>query len=178
MKKRLSAYELALSAVACAVATLALTLGAVYPPLRFTGYLFGCLAVMLPLACGYYVGAALCYLGGTLLALIFSGFRFIDLTPFAMFFGLHPIVNALQKKFRVNKYLSYAVKAVWFDVSAYLTWKLVFSMNTALPFLDKYILPIVLIGGTLFFIAYDILIFRTQAAVDAAVEKYIGRKRK
>ena len=178
MRKRTSAYEIALSAIACAVTTLALTLGVLYTPMLFTGYLFGCVAIMLPLSYGFYGGAALCYLGGTILSLIFSGFRFIDLIPFAIFFGLHPIVNALQKKFRVNKYLSYAVKAVWFDVSAYLTWKLVFSMNTALPFLDKYILPIVLIGGTLFFIAYDILIFRTQAAVDAAVEKYIGRKRK
>lgn len=176
--KRLSTYEIALSAVACAAATLALTFGALYSPMRFTGYLVGCLAVMLPLSCSYYGGAALCYIGSSLLALMFSGFRFIEIMPFALFFGLHPIVNALQKKFRVNKYLSYAIKAAWFDVAAYLTWKLVFSMNTALPFLDKYIVPIILVGGTLFFIAYDILIFRTQAAVNAAVDKYIGRKKK
>ncbi len=178
MKKRLSAYEIALSAVACAVATLALTLGALYPPMRFTGYLFGCLAIMLPLACGYYWGAVLCYLGGALLALIFSGFRFFDLIPFGIFFGMHPIVNALQKKYKFNKYLSYVCKAVWFDFSAYLTWRLVFAMNTAIPFLDKYIIPIILVLGTLFFIAYDILIFRTQEAVDSAVQKYIGNKRK
>lgn len=178
MKKRTSAYEIALSAIACAVATLALTIGAVYPPMRFTGYLFGCLAVMVPLAREYYVGATLCYLGSVLLALIFSGFRFFDLIPFAIFFGLHPIVNALQKKFNVNKYLSYVVKAAWFDGAAYLTWRVVFSMNTAIPTLDKYILPIILIGGTLFFIAYDILIFRSQRAVNMAVETYIGNKRK
>ena len=174
----MSSYEIALSAIACAAATLVLTLGAMYPPMRFTGYLFGCLAIMLPLACGYNLGALLCFLGASLLALIFSGFRFMDLIPFGIFFGLHPIVNALQKKFKLNKYLSYACKAVWFDVSAYLTWRLVFSMNTAIPLLDKYIVPIIIVFGSLFFIAYDVLIFRTQEAVDGAVQKYIGNKRK
>lgn len=178
MRKRTSAYEIALSAIACAVTTLALTLGVLYPPMLFTGYLFGCVAIMLPLSYGFYGGATLCYLGGTILSLIFSGFRFIDLIPFAIFFGLHPIVNALQKKFKFNKYLSYACKAIWFDGAAYLTWRFVFTMNTAIPFLDKYILPIILIGGTLFFIAYDILIFRTQETVNMAVDRYIGNKRK
>ncbi|MFQ7077672.1 MAG: hypothetical protein ACLRSW_06880 [Christensenellaceae bacterium] len=35
-----------------------------------------------------------------------------------MFFGLHPLVNALQLKFKVKRWIA-AVKAVWFDASMF-----------------------------------------------------------
>lgn len=176
--RKITAYEIALSAVACAVATLALTLGTLYSPMLFTGYMVACLSVMLPLSGGYFGGASLCFVGASLLTLIFNGFNFWDTMPFLLFFGLHPVVNALQKRRRWNRYLLTVLKAAWFDGAMYLTWRMVFVMNTAIPFVDRYIIPIILIGGTLFFIAYDYLIFRCQDAVNGAVRKYIKRNKK
>lgn len=176
--RKITSYEIALSALSCAVATIALTVGTLYPPLLFSGYLFSCAALMLPLSKKLYFGSALAYLGASVLTLIFNGFNFWDTMPFILFFGLHPLVNALQKKWRVNKYLAFFVKAAWFDGAAYLTWRFVFSMNTAIPFVDQYILPVILIGGTVLFIAYDICIFRCQKAVDLTVERTIGKGRK
>ena len=176
--KRLNSHQIALSALACAIATIFLTLGIYSQFLLFTGYLLGCVALMLPLAKKSYLGYLLAYLASCILSLIFNGGLFWDLLPFIAFFGLHPLVNALQKKFKVNKFFALIVKAAWFDGAMYLTWRFVFSMNTAIPFVDQYILPVILIGGTVLFIAYDICIFRCQKAVDLTVERTIGKGRK
>ena len=176
--RKITSYEVALSAVSAAIATIALTVGTLYPPLLFTGYLLSCVALMLPLTGKYYIGCALSYVATCLLTLAFNGFNIWDTLPFILFFGLHPLVNALQKKFKVNKFFALIVKAAWFDGAMYLTWRFVFSMNTAIPFVDKYFLPILLIGGTLFFILYDYATMRCQETVDITVERTMrGRKK-
>ena len=62
MKKKLSSYEIALSALACAIATILLTVGVYSEVLLFTGYLFACIALMLPLAKQSYLGYLLAYM--------------------------------------------------------------------------------------------------------------------
>ena len=98
MKMRKNSKEIALSAVACALGTLGLTVGTLYSPMLFTGYLFACLCMMLPLSRGYFKGAALCYAAMNVLTLLFNGFNFFDTLPFTMFFGLHPLVNEWQAR--------------------------------------------------------------------------------
>lgn len=173
--KRISAYEIALSAIACAIATVALTVGTLYPTLLFTGYLLACFAMMIPLSKKYYVGCALAYVGSSLLALLFDGFRFFDLLPFFLFFGLHPLVNALQLKLKINRWVAWAVKAAWFDGAMYLTWRFVFGMTTSVAFIDRYIVPVLLIGGTAFFLVYDYLIFCCQTNVCRLVNRIIKK---
>jgi hypothetical protein len=166
-----TSYEIALSAISAAIYTLALTVGTLYPPFLFTGYLLASVALMLPISEKYYLGCALAYLATCFLTLVFNGFNFWDTLPFILFFGLHPLVNALQKRFRVNKILATIVKAAWFDGAMYLTWRFVFSMNTSIPPVDKYFLPILLVVGTLFFILYDYATMRCQETVDITVER-------
>ena len=97
--------------------------------------------------------------------------------PFIVFFGLHPLVNALQLKFRINRWVAAAIKAIWFDASMYLVWRFVFGgMTNSFAFVDEYILPIILIGGTLFFLVYDRLFFRCQGAVNVLVNRFLGKK--
>ena len=48
--KKISAYEIALSALSCALATILLTVGVYSAVLLFTGYLLACASLMLPLA--------------------------------------------------------------------------------------------------------------------------------
>lgn len=173
--KKISAYEIALSALASAIATVCLTIGVYSAILLFTGYLLACIALMLPLAQKSYAGFTLAYLSTCILALIFNASRFFDLLPFIMFFGLHPLVNELQLHTKINRWVACAVKALWFDLTMYLIWRFVFGMTTTVAFLDEYILPILLVGGTAFFVAYDYAMYKWRYAVNTLVKR-ITRK--
>jgi hypothetical protein len=173
--KKISSYEIALAALACAVATIMLTIGVYSGVLLFTGYLFSCIALMLPLAKKSYRGYFLAYLATVALCLIFNISRFFDILPFIMFFGLHPLVNELQLKTRINRWVAFVVKAAWFDVTMYLVWRLVFGMTTNFEFVDKYFLPIILIGGTAFFFLYDYMMYRGRYTVNSVVERFLRK---
>lgn len=174
--KRLSAYEIALSALACAAATIMLTIGVYSTVLLFTGYLFACIALMMPLAKKSYVGYALAYAATCILSLIFNVARFFDLLPFIMFFGLHPLINELQLKIKINRWLACGIKALWFDATMYVIWRFVFEMTTTISFIDQYIIPILLIGGTAFFVAYDYFMYQWRTAVNSLVKRIAKRK--
>lgn len=169
--RKLTAYEIALSALACAIAVIFLTIGVYTEVLLFTGYLFACVALMLPLSKQCYLGYALAYIATCLLTLVFISFRFWDLLPFIMFFGLHPLVNELQLKVKINRWVACVMKALWFDATMYLTWRFLFGMTTTVAFVDKFIIPIILIGGTAFFGLYDYLTYRCRAIVNTTVSR-------
>jgi hypothetical protein len=88
-----------------------------------------------------------------------------------MFFGLHPLVNELQLKTKLNRWVACFLKALWFDGTMYVVWRFVFSMATTIAFVDKFIIPIILIGGTLFFVAYDYLMYKWRAVVNVMVNR-------
>ena len=169
--KKLSAYEIALSALACALATVLLTVGVYSSILLFTGYLFACIALMLPLAKKSYVGYMLAYVATCILSLIFNAARFFDVLPFIMFFGLHPIVNELQLKTRINTWVACFIKALWFDGTMYVIWRFVFEMTTTVTFVDQFIIPIILIVGTAFFVMYDYVMYKWRFIVNRLVER-------
>ena len=173
--KKISAYEIALSALACAMATVMLTVGVYSAVLLFTGYLLACIALMLPLAKKSYAGFTLAYVATCILSLIFNVARFFDLLPFIMFFGLHPIVNELQLKTKINRWLACGLKALWFDGTMYVIWRFVFGMTASIPLIDQYILPIIFIGGTVFFVAYDYLMYRWRFAVNTLVDRIVKK---
>ena len=56
-------------------------------------------------------------------------------------------------------------------------WRFVFGMNTQFEFVDKYIILIILVGGTIFFFAYDYLFTLCQKATDALVNRFFGKKK-
>ena len=126
---------------------------------------------MLPLAKQSFRGFALSYIATCILAFIFNASRFWDLLPFIMFFGLHPLVNELQLKTKLNRWVACFLKALWFDGTMYVVWRFVFSMATTIAFVDKFIIPIILIGGTLFFVAYDYLMYKWRAVVNVMVNR-------
>lgn len=169
--KKISAYEIALSALACAIATIFLTIGVYSEILLFTGYLFACIALMLPLAKQSYTGYALAYVSTCILSLMFNVARFFDLLPFILFFGLHPLVNELQLKSKINRWLACGLKALWFDGAMYVVWRFVFGMTSTIAVIDQYIIPIILIGGTIFFVAYDYCMYKWRFAVNNVVKR-------
>ncbi len=174
--RKITSYEIALSALSCALSTILLVVGVYSEILLFTAYLFGCIALMLPLSKNSYRGYALSYVGTCILSLIFGAARFLDLLPFIMFFGLHPLVNELQLKTKINRWVACFLKAIWFDGTMYVIWRFVFAVTTGFAFLDAYILPIILIFGTVFFVAYDYLMYRWRAAVNTLVVRITKNK--
>ena len=173
--KKISAYEIALSALSCALATICLTIGVYSAVLLFTGYLLACIALMLPLAKKSYIGFGLAYAATCILSLIFNVARFFDLLPFILFFGLHPLINELQLRVKINRWVACAVKALWFDGAMYIIWRFVFGMVTTIPLIDQYIIPIILIGGTAFFVAYDYCMYKWRFAVNNLVARIIRK---
>ncbi len=174
--RKITSYEIALSALSCAIATILLVVGVYSEILLFTGYLLGCMALMLPLAKGSYWGYALSYIATCILCLIFAVARFLDFLPFIMFFGLHPLVNELQLKTKINRWVACGVKALWFDGTMYVIWRFVFSAVSGFSFLDTYILPFILIGGTAFFIAYDYAMYKWRAGINTLVARITKTK--
>lgn len=178
-KRRYSrSFEVALSAISCSVAVIFLMLGFWSGVLLATGYLIAIVALMVPLSKQFFVGDFLAYLGTVILAVVLgAAARFWDLVPFIMFFGLHPLINALQIRFNINKWFALAVKAVWFDFTLWVAYILIWGgvLGGAMAdteiyrWVNRYILWIIFIGGSLVFFIYDYILFRAQIAVNKLV---------
>ena len=173
MKRPHKAFEIALSAIACAVAAGFLMLGSVSPLLLVTGYLVAAFAIMVPLSKDFWWGSALCYLAAGLLALPVSLWKVV---PYFAFFGLHPIVNRIQRRFVKRKpliVLCEIVKAAWFDLAMWLSWIVLTRMaGMVFPeYIETYFYYILFIGGTIFFVIYDVLIFACQKSADVIIRR-------
>lgn len=178
MKKNRKAYEAALSAVACSVAVAFLWLGILSGVLTALGYFVGVIALMMPLSEKFYLGGFLAYVGTCILTLLLGAVaQFWDLVPFIMFFGLHPLANSLQRKYKINGILAFIIKAIWFDCTLIAGYFLVFGgilggKNLPAEFyeiVNKYIYLFIFTLGTAAFALYDFLIFRCQAIMDRLV---------
>lgn len=178
--KRPTSFQIALSGISCAAAVIFLSLGILSRFFVATGYMFGIVALMVPLSKNFYLGDFLAYIGTCILTVIFGAAAgFWDLVPFIMFFGLHPLINALQQKLKINKWLALVIKAVWFDGTLIVAYHLIFGGiigGTLLPeefynILNDYIYLFIFTLGTALFVAYDYLIFKCQAAVNYIVGK-------
>lgn len=171
-------FQIALSAISCAVASAFLALGILSGYLLALGYLVGILALMVPISKQFYLGGFLAYAGTCILAFILGAARsFWDLVPFIMFFGLHPLVNSLQIRFKINRWLALAVKAVWFIGTLFAGYfMMVYGviggaiLNTQFyQSIKNYIYIIIPVAGALFFFVYDYLIFRCQIMINSLI---------
>ena len=172
--RKISAYEIALSALACALSTTILVLGVYSDILVFTGYLLASITLMLPLAKKSWWGYALAYIATCILAFLFGAARFWDIIPFAIFFGLHPFANELQLHFKINRWVAFAIKAVWFDGALFAIWAVLYFV-TKVTLVGWYIIPIILVAGTALFFAYDYAMFQARDKVNALVRRIIGK---
>lgn len=169
-------FQIALAAVSCALATIFMSLGINVPAFLLVGYVFGSLALMLPLAKDFRLGGFLAYAAVCLLCLLFGGIvKFYLLFPFLTFFGLHPLANYFQRKYKINRWVAFAVKAAWFDAMLCCTVLLLFKMSTefSLPYewMYDWIYLIAVVGGTALFFLYDWVMLRCQKTVDFYVAK-------
>ena len=178
--KNSKSFEIALSGVSCAIAVLFLSLGILSGWLTATGYFIGVIALMLPLSRNFYLGDFIAYIATCILTLIMGvAGKFWDLVPFIMFFGLHPLANALQQRFKINKWVALAVKAVWFDCTLIAAYFLIYGgllggellPQNVYDVVNKYIYLFIFTVGTVVFVAYDYLVYRTQKTVNILVSR-------
>lgn len=168
--RKITAYEIALSALACALSTIILVLGVYSELLLFTGYLLATVALMMPLAKKSWWGYALAYIATCILSFLFAGGQYWNIIPFAMFFGLHPLVNELQLKTRINRWIACFVKAVWFDATLWVIWQFT-VITTGVTYFDQYKIPLILVVGTALFIAYDYAMYKWRYWVNNLVRR-------
>ncbi|MDE5896958.1 MAG: hypothetical protein K2H43_03990, partial [Clostridia bacterium] len=97
-----------------------------------------------------------------------------------MFLGIHPVLNYLQKKHIKRKAfhaLAFLGKAAWFVGMLFFFWFVlavpVFGVNelSFYPAIEKYIVYVIVFGGTVVFAAYDYLIFLCQRSMDTIVRR-------
>ena len=172
-KRNSKSFEIALSAISCALAVIFLLVGTLSHVLLATGYIMAQISLMIPLSKGFYGGDALAYIGTCILTILLGAIGQVwVLVPFKMFFGLHPLLNALQLRFNINKWLAYIIKAVWFDFSLWVMYILVFGSSIGNPdveiyrVINDYILLFIFIGGTIVFLLYDYVMFKVQMMVN------------
>ena len=173
---RKKSFQIALAAVSCALATLLVALLGINTSFAFTfGYMFGAIALMLPLSKKFWWGGAMAYLATCLLCLAFNGIPlFYKLFPFVAFFGLHPLVNALFDEHRVNRWISFIVKEIWFVGMLCGSWALFNAMTeVSLPYdwMYAWAYPVLVVAGAAIFLVYDWLMKRAQRLVDHYVSK-------
>ncbi|MGN0807522.1 MAG: hypothetical protein ACI4MN_03620 [Candidatus Coproplasma sp.] len=181
------AFEIALSGIACAITVIFLSLGILSGWLLATGYCIGIIALMLPLSKKFYLGDFLAYLGACILTVIMgAAAKFWDMVPFVMFFGLHPLVNCIQKsvgqktKSVVLRWIPwFIVKALWFDATLIVGYFLVYDgvlggslfPQQVYDTVNQYMVLFAFTLGTAVFALYDFLVFKCQKAVDCLIGK-------
>ena len=177
MKLKRNSFIIALSGVSCALAVIFLTLGNWFSFLTLACYLFASAALMLPLAADSRAGGLIAYFATVLLGFLFGGiWNPWRMFLFCIFFGLHPLANSLQNKWNLNKWIAFAVKAVWFDVSLWLTWEFAYeyffdaSVNWV-ELIGNWIFLIIGLGGTVFFFFYDWAMRRLQGVLNVYVRR-------
>lgn len=158
-------FEIALSGISAALATIFLSLGVLNVYLLTFGYLAACVSLCLPLTRKFWAGDLLAYVAAGLITfLIGGGAAFIwRLLPYIMFFGLFPVATYAQYRFKINMWIARAVKAVWLSGTFVVTWIFVFDMASGPEFLNGYMLPIVIVAGVLLSGFFDFAMIKIQA---------------
>lgn len=177
-RRNSKAFEIALSAISTAFAALGLLFGFFVPYMIATGYMIAVIAMMVPLSRQLYIGSFLAYIGTCILAVILGAVaRIWDLLPFVIFFGLHPMANSLQIRFKVNRWLALAIKAVWFIGMLFAVYFMALRgligthifQTDLYKAVQKYIYVLIPAAGAALFIIYDYLIFKCQIAINLLV---------
>ncbi len=168
---------IALSAVSTALALIFLTLGVFLDVFDLSGLFMASMCVMLPLGKKSVKAGFFTYLATAILCLIFFvGIKYEIVLGYALFCGVHPIINYIFRQKKFNVVLGGAIKTVWFVGVLLLLYTVSKNFLFSQSILDNEIfqrfayLILTVLGGAVFLI-YDFIMFRFQRAVDLIVVK-------
>lgn len=162
---------IAISALSSGFIVILLTVGAYFPTFDLSCLFMASLVTMLPLSKNSYPGATLAVIASSILSLFVSGFRFQIVLPFFLFFGFHPLVNHLAQKKKFNKWITLAVKDVWFVLTLLLMQFLSEIIAIDIESIERFIYPILIVGGALAFFVYDWFMLRFQTYTDLLIKR-------
>lgn len=157
---------IALSALSTALGLVFIILGAYIPSFDLSGLFFASLCIMLPLSKNSVKGAFLAYLSIFLLSLIFTAGIFTVPLCFLTFFGLHPIINYLQNRYKKYKILFFICKFIWFLICAFIMYYLFTMFVFEIEFLQKYAYLFIILASIILFPIYDYCMFRFQRTLN------------
>lgn len=162
---------IAISALVTAICSVLLVAGAYFPTLSYSAIFLASVFIMLPLSKNTYKGAILSVIASSLLAFLLATFSFETSLPFILFFGFHPIINKWFKDKNFNKFLGYLIKDLWFVVAILICYFVTDMFITENEFFKKYMIYILIFGGSIFFIVYDYMLNYFQRAIDVLVKR-------
>ncbi len=163
--------KITISAISTALSIVLLILGAFVPMLDLSCIFLSSLIIMLPLYKKTIKGALLSYLATILLSFIFTGGRFEVVIPYAVFFGLHPILNELQILKKWNKWLLFLLKAIWFIGALFVIYYFTEMFTDLNEKFVKFINILIPIVGFIFFIFYDTCIFYFRRCLEKILNR-------
>ncbi len=161
----------AISAICTAFTVLVLFIGTIYPPLDLTSILIASLIVMVPLSKGSALSAVLTVISSTVLALLFCAFRMQVILPYALFFGLHPILNYVIKQRGYKKRYWFVVKDIWFVLTVVLMQRFVEIFSIEIEFIQRFLYAFLVTASAIGFLAYDYMIIKFQQHIDLLIKR-------
>ena len=163
---------IALSAVCAALSVVVMTLGAFFSVFDLSAVFIAGIIVMVPLSKDAPRAALLTVAATAVLSLFTSGFNFAVVLPYALFFGLHPIVNYFAEKKNFNKIAVFIVKDVWFVATLVLMQAFTELIAVDLGSLRKFVYPLIIVLGAVFFVLYDVAIRRFQKMLASLMKRF------
>ncbi len=148
---------IALSSLCTAISATLLCIGAYFLTFSYSCIFLASVVILLPLAKNTYKGAILTVIASTLLSFLIASFSFETALPYLLFFGFHPIVNKYFEEKKLNRFLAYLIKDLWFVGAMLCCYFLTSMFMVENETLKKYMIYIIIFGGSLFFIVYDVM---------------------
>ncbi|MBO5713087.1 MAG: hypothetical protein J6R88_02640 [Clostridia bacterium] len=164
---------ISLSAITCALSVILLSVGAYIDVLDLSCLFTSSLVIMLPLAKKSLKTAIFSYVCTVILTLLITmgTGKFAVVILYTVFFGVHPIVNYLEKDKNWNVYVLSALKCLWFIGALFLSYY-AFTLFTDLPsYIEDIIVFVIIFGGGVAFFIYDYLIKRFQTLTNVLIKR-------
>lgn len=172
VKKLKTSKKAALCGVSAALGSILLMLARLDLPVQLTLYALSSIALMIPLAQRLYRGAVLTLIATALIGFITGGIMVA--LPYAFFFGLHPIVNALMDKYikdgKLASFIKIVLKIIFFAALFYGAFLFAQIAELLPPNINKHIFALILAAV---FVPYDYLMQLVQKRVTFLMSHYL-----
>lgn len=162
-KSKIAAY----AAISAAFGTLLLTVGAYTGLGEFFWYFAASVCGLITFSRSSVMCTALSFLVCSFLSLLTTGFNFVYLLPYFVFFGVYPIAMLIEIKFNVNKALIAVFTLIWFNAAMYVLYIFTKLFVTDIAFIKDNLILLIIVGGSIVFLAYRFVMKRIQQKIES-----------
>lgn len=170
-KRTFNSKAVSYAAVSAALGTLFLTVGAYTGLGEFFWYFAASVCVMITYAARSIFVSLLSFMACAGLSLLTTGFNFIFLLPYLVFFGAYPVVLYIENRQGKCKWLTTVLSCIWFNAAMYVLYLFTKLFVTEITFINDNIIIIILAGGTLIFFLYRFVMKRIMQKFETRFKK-------